>query len=158
MIVVLFDEIAETSRRMAAKRLADALDIPLEVLPSSEECARAQEAHDENVSKFTVQALGIMIAQYRETYRLREDAPLVISLGRDVVEILERRGRLLGGDGGAKRYVMVGKVKVEVEEDNWGRDFVTGFNAGVREGVKRKAPTTGPRGDAFARRGKGEKK
>src|SRR5512144_205094 len=106
---------AEAYEKMMA-RLAYSLDIPLEVLPNAEECASAQEVHDENTSKLTVWALGVMIEQYRETYRLREDVPLVVSLGRDVIRILEQRGRLLGGGKGERRYVMVGEIKVEVLE------------------------------------------
>jgi len=155
--VVLFDEIPDMVQRMHEEtraRLADALDIPPEMLPTYKECAGAQAAHDESVSKLTVATLGIMIEQYRERYRLREDAPLTVSLGREAVEILERRGRLLGGGKGERRYVMVGEIKVEVQEDNWGRDFIDGFARGVGEGAKRQAPHTGPRRNAFTKRGK----
>lgn len=160
VVVVQFDEIAEMTRSMHEEtraRLANTLDIPVEVLPNYEECASAQAAHDENVSKMTVATLGVMIAQYREVYRLREDAPLVVSLGREVIRILEQRGKLLGGDAGAKRYVMVEEVKVEVEEDTWrtpGENIVRGCLDGINAGAKRQAPTTGPRRDTFGKRGK----
>lgn len=147
----------ERDRRIAMERLAASLDIPVELLDTDVPCLRGDEGFPMGYGVGIVTAIGILIEQYREMHRLDGDRPLVVSLGRDAVEILERRGELLGGDGGAKRYVMVGEEKVEVEEDDWrvfGADVIERFDAGVREGAKAQAPSTGPRRDTFGKRGK----
>jgi len=147
----------EPGNKVVMQRLADSLDIPMELLDTDAPGVGATYEMPMGYGVGIVTALGILIEECRATQRIREDAPLVVSLGRDVIRILEQRGELLGGDGGAKRYVMVGDEKVEVQEDGWitsGRNIITGFIDGVGEGVKRQAPPTGPRPKPFKKRGK----
>jgi len=144
----------ERDRRIAMERLADTLDIPVELLDMDAPGVGATYEMPMGYGVGIVTAIGVMIEQYRATQRLREDAPLTVTLGRDVIRILEQRGELLGGDGGAKRYVMVGDEKVEVEEDSQGSDIIKGFIDGIVAGTKRQAPLTGPRRNHFTKRGK----
>ena len=147
----------ERDRRIAMERIAASLDIPVELLDTDVPCFRGDEGCPMGYGVGIVTAIGLMIEQYREMHRLGEDALLVVSLGREAVEILEQRGELLGGDDGKRRYVMVGEEKVEVQEDGWrvaGDNIIAGFIDGVSEGAKAQAPTTGPRHGAFVKRGK----
>jgi hypothetical protein len=144
----------ERDRRIAMQRLADSLDIPVELLGTDAPGIGATYEMPMGYGVGIVTALGILIEQYRTTQRLREDAPLVVSLGRDVILILEQRGRLLGGDGGVKRYVMVGETKVEVEEDSFRQTSSRDVKASGGGGAKVQAPSTGPRPKPFKKRGK----
>lgn len=156
-VVVLFDEIPETVQRMREEsmaRIADKLEISLDVLEAPGQESIGYDTDERVKASFLLSSLHDMVDRFREMYRLSEDAPLVVSLGGEAIRILGQRGRLLGGGRGERRYVMVGEVKVEVLGDFPGSDIIEGFVDGVREGVKRQAPTTGPRRDAFMKRGK----
>lgn len=100
-----------------------------------------------------------MVENFREKYRLGEDAALVIAPPRDLLERLEVEDRLLGGDDGEMRYVMVGETKVRVDEGGLREKKASGTSRETRRGrgqVGRVvvAGHTGPRHTAFTKRGK----
>jgi hypothetical protein len=156
-VVALFDEIPEMVKRMREEsmaRIADKLEISPDLLEAPGQESIGYDTDERVKASLLLSSLHDMIDRFREMHRLSEDAPLVVSLGREAIEILEQRGRLLGGGAGERRYVMVGEIKVEVLGDFPGSDIIEGFVDGVREGAKRQAPTTGPRRDTFMKRGK----
>lgn len=104
--------------------------------------------------------IATMVENFRERYRLGEGEPLTIVPSRDLLERLEVEDRLLGGDDGEMRYVMVGETKVRVDEGGLREKKASGTSREARRGKDRGmgrgvvAGHTGPRHMAFTKRGK----
>jgi hypothetical protein len=98
--------------------------------------------------------LGAEVVALRRRHHLGGDHRLTVTLGSEVVRLLERRGEL-HDDGNELRYVLVRGTKVRVDEGAYvDADVTEGPLDGLRDGARPRAPHTGPARTAFARRGR----
>lgn len=144
----IIDEMTEMRKRLASK-----LEIPLDLVMEPDERG-AQSKDEELKAELLLEMMRRQADLYRSMHLLDERHELSVSLGWDVMEFLKRRDALITHDDGARQYVMLGSHRVWVEGDIWSGDDVKGRIDEVSEGVKRKAPTTGPRRNHFTKRGK----